>query len=162
MITYVEGDLFTSPAQVIVNAVNTDGVMGKGIALEYKKRYPKMFDQYRMYCDKNQLEIGKLMIWHASDYWVLLFPTKKHWRNPSKLEYIEKGLIKFVNTYAEKHIVSIAFPRLGCGNGELNWDAVKPLMEKYLQPLPIDVFIYLKNDKTNNEPEHKNPSETVQ
>lgn len=113
MITYVEGDLFTSPAQVIVNAVNTDGVMGKGIALEYKKRYPKMFDQYRMYCDKNQLEIGKLMIWHASDYWVLLFPTKKHWRNPSKLEYIEKGLIKFVNTYAENILFRLHSQGLG-------------------------------------------------
>lgn len=143
MITYLEGDLFTSPAQVIVNPVNTDGVMGKGIALECKKRYPKMFDHYKMCCDKKQLEIGKLMIWYAADYWVLLFPTKKHWHNPSKLEYIEKGLIKFVNTYAEKHIVSIAFPRLGCGNGGLHWDEVKPLMEKYLNPLPIDIFIYL-------------------
>ena len=72
-----------------------------------------------------------------------MFPTKQNWRNPSKIEYIEDGLLKFVNTYAEKNISSIAFPRLGCGNGELDWNEVRPVMEKYLKPLPIDVYIYL-------------------
>jgi O-acetyl-ADP-ribose deacetylase (regulator of RNase III) len=162
MIKYLEGDLFKSPAQVIVNTVNTVGVMGKGIALEYKNRYPNMFEKYREYCDKKKIQIGKLMLWYEPDHWILLFPTKEHWRNPSKLRYIEEGLVKFVNTYADKNIVSIAFPRLGCGNGELNWDEVKPLMEKYLKPLPIDVYIYLKNEDSQEEPEHKNQKATIQ
>ena len=153
MITYIEGDIFNSPAQVIVNTVNTMGVMGKGIALEYKKRYPHMFEQYKKMCEKHTLKIGKLAIVYERDHWILLFPTKENWRYPSKLEYIEAGLDKFVKSYAEKHITSIAFPKLGCGNGELNWEDVKTLMEKYLAKLPIDVYIYLKT--LDIKPEHK-------
>ena len=121
MIEYIEGDIFESPAQVIVNTVNTVGVMGKGLALSFKQRYPQMFEKYKLACEKHQLTIGKLMLFYEADHWLLMFPTKENWRNPSKLEYIEKGLMKFVQTYAEKNITSIAFPRLGCGNGELNW-----------------------------------------
>lgn len=160
MIEYIEGNIFDSPAQVIVNTVNTVGVMGKGLALAFKQRYPEMFSKYRTACEKNQLTIGKLMLFYEADHWLLLFPTKENWRNPSKLEYIEKGLIKFVNTYADKHITSIAFPRLGCGNGELSWDDVKPLMEKYLRPLPIDVYIYL-GTIPEEKPEHKMPKDML-
>ena len=160
MIEYIEGDIFESPAQVIVNTVNTVGVMGKGLALSFKQRYPRMFEQYKMMCEKHLLTIGKLMLVYEADHWLLLFPTKENWRNPSKLEYIEKGLMKFVQTYAEKNITSIAFPRLGCGNGELDWNDVKPLMERYLKKLPIDVYIYLG---TNPDvvPEHKESKKTI-
>ncbi len=158
MITYLEGDIFNSPAQVIVNAVNTVGVMGKGIALAFKNRYPKMFEVYREACEKKKFQMGKLMLCHAPDHLILLFPTKENWRNPSKLEYIEKGLDRFVKNYAEKNISSIAFPKLGCGNGELDWENVKPLMEKYLKPLPIDVYIYLGLGDASI-PEHKQPKE---
>lgn len=160
MIEYIEGDIFDSPAQVIVNTVNTVGVMGKGLALSFKNRYPDMFEIYKKVCEKHQLTIGKLMLHQEADHWILLFPTKENWRNPSKLEYIEKGLMKFINSYAEKHITSIAFPKLGCGNGELDWNLVKPLMERYLKPLPIDVYIYLG---VNNEnlPEHKEQQKTI-
>lgn len=161
MIEYIVGDIFDSPAQVIVNTVNTVGVMGKGLALSFKQRYPGMFEAYRNACEKHQLTTGKLMLFYAPDHWLLLFPTKENWRNPSKLEYIEKGLYKFVSTYADKSITSIAFPRLGCGNGELNWDEVRPLMEKYLKPLPIDVYIYL-GVESNSVPEHKTPKETLE
>lgn len=160
MIEYIEGDIFKSPAQVIVNPVNTVGVMGKGLALSFKQRYPEMFTFYRAACEKKQFKIGKLMLWYAPDHWILLFPTKENWRNPSKIEYIEKGLVKFVQTYADKNINSIAFPKLGCGNGELSWDDVKPLMEKYLKALPIDIYIYL-GLKTDFAPEHKNQKETL-
>jgi len=160
MFEYIIGDIFDSPAQVIVNTVNTVGVMGKGLALSFKQRYPEMFEAYRKACEKHQLTTGKLMLWYAQDHWLLLFPTKENWRNPSKLEYIEKGLNKFVNTYADKNITSIAFPRLGCGNGELNWDEVKPLMEKYLKPLPLDVYIYLGLD-IDFTPEHRNSRKTM-
>lgn len=152
MITFLKGDIFKSPAQVIVNTVNTVGVMGKGVALEFKKRFPEMFKSYQKVCENKELDIGKLMIWKSSEKWVLLFPTKKHWRNPSKLEYIEAGLKKFKQTWDKMGIESIAFPRLGCGNGALNWKDVKPLMEKYLQKLPINVYIYIDNYE---EPKHE-------
>lgn len=160
MIEYIEGDIFDSPAQVIVNTVNTVGVMGKGLALAFKKRYPDMFESYKKVCEKNQLSIGKLMLYQEADHWILLFPTKENWRNPSKLEYIEKGLMKFVTTYAERHINSIAFPKLGCGNGELDWNLVRPLMEKYLKFLPIDVYIYI-GVNSDNLPEHKEQQKTL-
>lgn len=144
MITYVEMNIFDSPAQVIVNAVNTVGVMGKGIAKQYKTSYPEMFKEYKKFCEEQLLEVGKLWIYKTEDKWILNFPTKDHWRNPSKIEYIEKGLQKFVDTYKEKEIYSISFPALGCGNGGLNWEyEVKPLMEKYLESIDIDVFIHL-------------------
>ena len=161
MLKYIEGDIFNSPAQVIVNTVNTVGVMGKGIALEFKKRYPDMFASYRTACEKKKLLIGKLMLWYAPDHWILMFPTKEHWRNPSKIEYIEKGLMTFVRKYADYNISSIAFPKLGCGNGELDWNTVRPLMEKYLSPLPIDIYIYL-GFKDPVIPEHKKIKEMDQ
>lgn len=83
------------------------------------------------------------MLYHAPDRWILLFPTKENWRDSSKIEYLEAGLQKFVDSYAEKGITSIAFPKLGCGNGGLSWDEVKPVMEKYLGQLPIQVYIYI-------------------
>lgn len=143
MLTYVEGDIFRSPAQVLVNTVNTVGVMGKGIALSFKKRYPEMFETYKKACESHKLQIGNLLLYYGPDHWILNFPTKENWRNPSKMEYIEKGLKKFVQKYAEYNIVSAAFPRLGCGNGDLDWNEVRPLMEKYLKDLPIEIYVYL-------------------
>ena len=160
MIRYIEGDIFKSPAQVIVNTVNTVGVMGKGIALEFKKRYPEMFQAYRDICDRRKLKTGSLMLYYEPDHWVLLFPTKENWRNPSRMEYIEAGLAKFCRTYAEKGITSVAFPKLGCGNGELNWSEVQPVMEKYLKDLPIDIYIYLGTGP-DPIPEHKIQEKTV-
>lgn len=157
MITYLKSNLFFSPAQVLVNTVNTEGVMGKGIAKEFKKLFPEMFEQYQKHCEQKKLNIGNLWIYKTSNKWVLNFPTKKSWRNPSKLEYIEKGLIKFVSQYQDKGITSIAFPPLGCGNGELNWeDDVQPLMERYLKDLPIEIYIHLYTpSELEDVPEHK-------
>jgi O-acetyl-ADP-ribose deacetylase (regulator of RNase III) len=154
MIAYVHGSLFESPAKVLVNTVNTVGVMGKGIAKTFKQIYPRMFEQYQEYCENGQLEIGKLFLYKTPHKWVLNFPTKKNWRQPSEPEYIERGLQKFVDTYAVKGITSIAFPELGCGNGGLDWEGVvRPLMEQYLGKLPIDVFIYVY-DRERRTPEH--------
>lgn len=162
MITYVVGNLFQSPARVLVNTVNTVGVMGKGIAKDFKTIYPEMFKQYQVFCEKNMFDIGQLWMYKTPHKWVLNFPTKKHWRQPSRLEYIEAGLAKFVSTYTDLGITSIAFPTLGCGNGELNWEnEVRPLMEKYLNSLPIDVYVYLY-DKSKNKAEHKNIKEIKQ
>lgn len=142
MLTYHRTSILTSQAQTVVNTVNTVGVMGKGLASEYKKRYPEMFKAYRELCKNEQLGIGNLWLWKATDQWVLNFPTKKHWRQPSKLSYVEAGLEKFVSQYERRGISEIAFPRLGCGNGGLDWEDVGPLMERYLGPLPISVFIH--------------------
>jgi len=157
MIKYIKGDMFSSPAQVLVNTVNLDGVMGKGIALKFKQLYPDMFNKYQTYCEKKLLEIGKLWIYKSETKWILNFPTKVHWRNPSKVEYIEKGLQKFVDTYKEKEITSIAFPKLGCGNGGLEWEIVKPIMDKYLKNLPIDIYVY--EDQYSTGKEFKNTKE---
>lgn len=158
MIEYIEGNIFDSPAQVIVNTVNTVGVMGKGIALEFKNRYPRMFEKYKTACEKHMLTIGKLMLVSAPDHMLLLFPTKENWRYPSKISYIEQGLKRFCDNYAQRGITSIAFPKLGCGNGELDWNEVRSLMERYLKNLPIDIYIYLDKGK-QEEPEHKHPKE---
>jgi len=143
MILYVKGNLFDSPAQVLVNTVNTVGVMGKGVALEFKRLFPEMYQQYRELCERGQFDIGKLWLYKSPQKWVLNFPTKKHWRAPSRVEYIEAGLKKFVQVYSYWGIHSIAFPPLGCGQGQLDFETqVQPLMESYLKSLPIDVFIY--------------------
>lgn len=143
MLTYISGDLFASPAHTLVNTVNTVGVMGKGIAVTFKKLYPDMFAAYQEACRNDQLAIGSLFLWRTPQKWVLNFPTKTDWKRPSKLEYIEAGLRSFVANYTRMGIRSVAFPPLGCGNGELNFENdVQPLMHRYLEALPIDVFIY--------------------
>lgn len=139
----VQGDMFKSSAQTLVNTINCVGAMGKGIALEFKKRYPVMYDRYRQLCNDGLIQPGKLWLFKTDDKWVLNFPTKEHWRNPSKKEYIEKGLIKFVETYKNKGITSIAFPMLGCNNGGLNKKDVLPVMIKYLEMCDgLEVEIY--------------------
>ena len=144
MITYTEGDIFQSSAKVLVNPVNTTGVMGKGLALEFKKRYPSMFEEYRTLCENAQFQVGDLWLYEAPDKWILNFPTKRHWREKSTLEIIEIGLQKFVAMFGEAGIESIAFPKLGSGLGGLDWEAqVRPLMEQYLQPLAIEILIYI-------------------
>lgn len=158
MIKYLKGDLFKSPAKILVNTVNTVGVMGKGVALEFKKQYPEMFYHYKALCEDRRLDIGNLFLWRNDEKWVLLFPTKKHWKNPSKLEYIELGLKKFAENWDKLGADSIAFPRLGCGNGGLDWAEVKPLMEKYLKNIPLQIYVYVDN-YTDPIPEHLQISE---
>lgn len=142
MIEYISGDIFKSETQTIVNTVNCVGAMGAGIALEFKNRYPNMFLSYKKICNLNQLKPGLLHLYKKEEKWILNFPTKDHYKDPSTLKYIELGLIKFKETYKEKGITSISFPKLGCGKGGLDFKDVKPLMEKYLN-LDIDVKIYI-------------------
>jgi len=145
MLKYVEGSLFFSPALAQVNTVNTVGVMGKGIALEFKRQYPAMFEEYKRLCRTGSLQIGTLYYYRAVSRVVINFPTKTHWRFPSKPEYIEAGLQEFVRTYRDMGITSVAFPALGSGNGGLDFPTqVQPLMEQYLRGLPkISIEVYL-------------------
>ena len=139
-------NIFNTECEVIVNHVNCVGIMGKGIALQVKTKYPEVFKRYKNICDKNMLKHGLLQIVKTNDKTILNFPTKMHWKNNSKIEWVEEGLIKFVESYKERGIKSIAFPPLGCGNGNLNWEEVKLLMLKYLNNLDIKIEIYCKGN----------------
>ncbi|NBI43593.1 Appr-1-p processing protein [[Haemophilus] felis] len=150
MIEFKKGNIFTTECDVIVNTVNCSGVMGAGIAYEFRLRYPEMFHKYKELCEKRLLTIGKLWIYTLSEddifkekyRRVLNFPTKNFWKLPSKEEYLEKGLEKFVETYKEKNITSIAFPLLGASKGGIAEETSIRIMEKYLSQLDIKVEIW--------------------
>lgn len=137
------GDIFECGARTLVNTVNCVGVMGKGIAQEFKKRYPDMFREYVRLCTERKLRPGQP--YYYSDLTgvsIINFPTKDNWRSPSKLSYIRDGLQWFRDNYARLGIFSVAFPPLGCGNGGLDWDDVGPIMYAMLSDLPIDITIF--------------------
>lgn len=137
------GDLFADKAQTLVNTVNCVGIMGKGVAQEFKKRCPEMFGDYVVRCARKQVKIGEPYLYRdLAGASILNFPTKDHWRSPSRLDYVERGLDYFVRHYREWGITSIAFPPLGCGNGGLSWEDVGPLMFRKLSGLDIDVKVY--------------------
>ena len=143
------GNIFTTKCQTIVNTVNCVGVMGAGIAYEFKIRHPDMFNKYKGFCDDRLINIGNLWIYKLDDKKlysgyekILNFPTKDHWKYPTKKEYLEKGLQKFLDTYIKKNITSIAFPLLGASKGGMNEkDSIK-IMEKYLSKCDIPVEIW--------------------
>ncbi len=148
----IKGNIFNSTCQTIVNTVNCQGFMGKGIALEFKNRYPDMFLIYKAHCDDGKYMPGKLFLWTKSNPWILNFPTKDNWRFPSRIDYIVSGLKKFAQTYKEKCITSIAFPQLGTSNGGLDWKIVKEVMFKYLSPLDnLEIEIYEFDPKATDE-----------
>jgi O-acetyl-ADP-ribose deacetylase (regulator of RNase III) len=155
MLTYLYTSLFDSPAQALVNTVNTEGVMGKGIAKVFREKFPQMYVEYRELCERGELDIGKIHLWKSASRWVLNFPTKTTWRKPSKLEYIEAGLITFVNNYKKMGIVSASFPPLGCGNGNLDWREVRPLIEKYLSTISIPIYVHSLHVGDEFVPEHR-------
>lgn len=149
MIHYIEGTVFNTPAKTIVNTVNCKGVMGAGLALEFKLRYPLMYEDYVTKCNENKLRIGRPSLFQINDnLWVLNFPTKNHWKDPSKLQYIEEGLAYFRENYNRVDMKAAAFPKLGTSNGGLDWKDVQILMEKYLGDIDIDIYICL--DKKEN------------
>lgn len=153
MLRIIKSSIFDSPAQTLVNTVNTVGVMGKGVAKEFKARFPSMFTEYKILCDNGTLEPGVLHIWRG-ERWVLNFPTKINWKKPSHLAYIEAGLKTFVQHYEQMGIRSISFPPLGCGNGNLDWRDVQPLMLSYLKGLPIPIYIHDWQVGKEFRPEH--------
>lgn len=143
-IKQINGNIFNSKCQTIVNTVNCVGVMGKGIALVHKLRYPKMYEEYKKHCKNKLIKTGSLWLYNKQENspWILSFPTKFHWKYPSKIEWIEQGLQKFVDTYEKKGIISIAFPLLGTHNGGLDTNKVRKLMTEYLGKCNIDIEIY--------------------
>ena len=141
-----EGNIFDSKAQTIVNTVNCLGVMGKGLALQFKMRYPEMFTAYERICQDRLLNIGKLWLYKTENRWVLNFPTKYDWRKPTEEYYLELGLTKFMETYQQRGITSIAFPLLGASNGGLAPERSFEIMMRYLEECEIPVTIYLSNN----------------
>jgi O-acetyl-ADP-ribose deacetylase (regulator of RNase III) len=137
------GNIFDSKAQTLVNTVNCMGVMGKGLALQFKKRYPDMFIAYKKLCQDRLFDIGKLWLYKTDHRWILNFPTKYDWRFPSSEFYLEQGLEKFLETYKQRGIESIAFPLLGASNGGIEPETSLQIMQRYLSCCDIPVTIYL-------------------
>lgn len=149
MIIYTSGDLLESTAEVLVNTVNCEGYMGKGIAYQFKLKYPENNKDYVKACKSGALKVGKLHYFKEKDKIIVNFPTKDKWRANSKIEYIEDGLNELVKLIIMLKIKSIAIPPLGSGNGGLIWADVKGLIEKKLSVLPNDVQIYIYEPSRN-------------
>ncbi len=156
MIKFQKGDIFSSKVQTLVATVNCVGIMGKGIAKEFRQRFSSMYKEYVKACKQGELRIGKLWLYRELDKQILCFPTKDNWKGPSKYEFIEEGLKELRRTYREKGINSLAIPPLGCGMGGLRWDKVKELIIQYLSDLPIEIEVYEPLDIGNRIP-RKNP-----
>lgn len=147
MIKYITGNILESNAQALVNTVNTDGVMGKGIALQFKKFFPNNYKAYLDACKTQIINIGKLLVFKDSNLEVgekliINFPTKTTWRKPSEYNYIENGLDDLINIIKTQEIKSIAIPALGAGNGGLKWEIVKKIIEQKLINIDVDIYVY--------------------
>lgn len=159
MITYKHTDLLELGAEALVNTVNLVGIMGKGIALQFKEHFPFNFKLYQKACKTGEIKIGKVFLTETGQFsapkYIINFPTKTDWRSYTKLEYIESGLDDLIRVIKEKKILSIAIPPLGCGNGGQDWKVVKPLMESKLSLISNHVAIEIY------EPEHHSYTKTT-
>ena len=146
MIDYVTGDLLAADREALVNSVNCVGVMGRGVALAFKRRFPSNFKAYKAACDWDELELGRMFVFETDELmprYVINFPTKRHWRSRSRLGDIEKGLSALVGEIERRRIHSIALPPLGCGLGGLDWTEVKPLVHRALAGVSnLDTLVF--------------------
>jgi len=147
MIHYKTGNLLDSEAEALVNTVNTIGVMGKGIALQFKNMFPNNFKMYSNACKNKEVKVGQLLVIEdeallTGKKIIINFPTKTNWRLPSEYQYIEEGLVELVKVIKDKKIKSIAIPPLGSGNGGLDWNKVKKILYKHLSDVVCDIYIY--------------------
>jgi len=133
MIIYKTGNIFDSNCETLVNPVNVFSVMGKNLALQFKEKYPEMFAYYKNLCHNKQLNVNKVEVYNdtKTNKKIVLFPTKYHWKNPSKIEWIKNGLEDLLDKVSKHNIQSIAMPLLGCGAGGLNKQEVLPLLEEF-------------------------------
>lgn len=147
MLEITRGDLLKADVDALVNTVNTVGVMGKGVALQFKNAFPENYEAYRRAAKENTIELGRMFVFDIGKFtrprFIINFPTKKHWKGRSRLEDIEAGLVDLVRVIRELDIKSIAVPPLGCGNGGLDWDDVRPRIEAALAPLKnVRILLY--------------------
>lgn len=152
MIIEVKGDILESEAPIIVIPVNCKGVMGKGLALQAKNKWPEMFEIYKSFCEgacprfPSGLEPGGVVcIQHKPNQFIACLATKDDWKNPSKLEWVEKGLKELIVMSVKVNRCHIAIPRLGCGLGGLDWCDVKPIVYRVFENTPITVDLYTSN-----------------
>jgi O-acetyl-ADP-ribose deacetylase (regulator of RNase III) len=155
MPTFRQGNLLDAEVEAVVNTVNTVGVMGRGIALMFKERYPENFKAYAAACKAGEVQTGRMFVTATGELsgpkWIINFPTKRHWRQPSRLEWIEEGLCDLVRVVREKNIRSLALPPLGCGNGGLDWRDVRPLIEHAATEMPgVEVVAFEPTEKYQN------------
>lgn len=146
-IEFTRGNLLESDAEALVNTVNTVGVMGKGVALMFKEAFPENFSAYAIACEARELSVGKMFVTHRDSFigpkWIINFPTKAHWRYPSKIEWIKQGLDDLGNVIVSNKIRSVALPPLGAGNGRLEWSDVRQLIVEKLGDLSeVRVIVY--------------------
>lgn len=151
MIYYTKKSIFNMQTDAIVNTINCKGFMGKGIALEFSLRYPDLLIKYQQKCQKNEINIGKMFYYKTDNQIIVNFPTKDDFKLPSQYDWIKKGIKDFKNTYKFHNIASIAFPLLGCGNGELNFNIVKKIIEEELVMEPIDIYICLDTNSAEGK-----------
>ena len=142
VLTFTSGDMFAVEADIRVNTVNCVGVMGAGVALAFKKRYPAMFRDYVKKCKAGKIRIGQLDIWKTSTEWIVNFPTKQDWRVSSKYEYVESGLIALRIYLKQQGRVRVVLPALGCGHGGLEWDRIKKTIGEWLHDLEAEIFVF--------------------
>ncbi len=146
------GDIFKSKSQTLVNTVNCVGIMGKGLALEFKKQFPEMFKEYEVRCKQGEIQLGKPYLYKSLiPPWILLFPTKEHWRSVLNINDIEKGLRYLEENYQEWGITSLAVPPIGCGLGQLDWKIVGRTLYRHLARLKIPVELYAPPGTPNAE-----------
>jgi O-acetyl-ADP-ribose deacetylase (regulator of RNase III) len=142
------GDIFKSGAQTLIVPVNTVGVMGCGLALAFANRFEGLLEAYKKACFDGTITTKGFFVFDVSeDKKILCFPTKRHWKNPSKIEWIDSGLERLVKDYEKYGIRSVAVPALGCGYGELEWENVRALIHLHLAPLTLKVGVYIPWDK---------------
>jgi O-acetyl-ADP-ribose deacetylase (regulator of RNase III) len=155
MIIFNKGNLLEAEVEALVNTVNTVGVMGKGIALMFKERFANNNRAYEEACKRGEVRVGRMFVTATNELsgprWIVNFPTKQHWRQPSQMEWIREGLADLERVLREKRIGSVALPPLGCGNGGLDWDEVRPLIEAFSANLPdVRVFAFEPTEKYQN------------
>lgn len=152
MVKVKVGDIFESKAQTLVNTVNCVGVMGKGIALEFKKRFPAMYKDYVHRCERGEVKLGIPYLYKTTVLpWIINFPTKDHWRSLAKLEDIIQGLEYLISHYKEWGITSLAMPPLGSGLGQLEWSLSGPVLYQYLSKMDINVELYAPYETPEDE-----------
>ncbi|NEO84017.1 MAG: macro domain-containing protein [Spirulina sp. SIO3F2] len=147
MVIIHQGDLLQAPAEALVNPVNCVGVMGKGLALQFKRQFPDNFQKYKQACAEQMVQPGKMLTISLPNdrhpHYIINFPTKRHWRSKSRLEDIQTGLADLIATVERLKIQSIAIPPLGCGLGGLSWAIVKPLVVDAFAAVPeVQVLLF--------------------